>query len=78
MGRARQPGHESQPMRGVSIRKWETGTGIRIVFRFRGVMCRETLKLEPTKANLKYAERLRGEILNAIALGTFNLGKGYC
>jgi integrase len=72
MGRARQPGHESQPMRGVSIRKWETGTGIRIVFRFRGVMCRETLKLEPTKANLKYAERLRGEILNAIALGTFN------
>jgi integrase len=35
-------------------------------------LCRETLKIEPTKANLKYAERLRGEIINAIALGTFN------
>lgn len=72
MGRERQPSHELQPTRGVSIRTWETGSGIRIVFRYRGVMCRETLKLEPTKANLKYAERLRGEILNAVALGTFN------
>src|SRR3990167_4417156 len=72
MGRERQPSNEPQPMRGVSIREWETGSGIRIVFRFRGVMCRETLKLAPNKTNLKYAERLRGEILNAIALGTFN------
>jgi len=32
------------------------------------VRCRETLKLEPTKANLQYAERLRGEILNAIII----------
>jgi integrase len=72
MGRKGETSHEPQTMRGVNIRKWKTGSGIRIVFRYRGVMCRETLKLEPTKANLKYAERLRGEILNAIALGTFN------
>lgn len=29
------------------------------------------MKLAPTKANIIYAERLRGEILNAIARGTF-------
>ncbi|MBA2648089.1 MAG: site-specific integrase [Legionella sp.] len=72
MGGARKQGNESQPARGVSIREWETGQAIRILFYYRGVQCRETLKLEPTKANLKYAERLRGEIMNAIALGTFN------
>jgi integrase len=72
MGRKRESSNELKTPRGVSIRKWETGSGIRIVFRYRGVMCRETLKLEPTKANIKYAERLRGEIINAITLGTFN------
>jgi len=34
--------------------------------------CRETLSLEATKANLRYAQRLRGEILNAIERGTFD------
>jgi integrase len=72
MGRARASSNESKLVRGITIRKWKTGNVIRIEFRYRGVKCRETLKLEPTKANLKYAERLRGEILNAIALGTFN------
>ncbi|MGX8726499.1 tyrosine-type recombinase/integrase [Legionella pneumophila] len=72
MGGKRKQGNESQSSRGVSVREWETGSAIRIIFSYRGVQCRETLKLEPTKANLKYAERLRGEIINAIALGTFN------
>jgi len=72
MGGTRKQSNESQSARGVSIREWGTGQAIRIVFSYRGVQCRETLKLEPTKANLKYAERLRGEIINAIALGTFN------
>ncbi|ARB93024.1 site-specific integrase [Legionella longbeachae] len=72
MGRKRKQGNELQPARGVSIREWGTGQAIRIIFSYRGVQCRETLKLEPTKANLKYAERLRGEIINAISLGTFN------
>jgi len=72
MGRKRDESNESKSVRGVSVREWETGSVIRITFSYRGVMCRETLKLEPTKVNLKYAERLRGEILNAIALGTFN------
>lgn len=72
MGGRRKQSNELQPPRGVSIREWGTGQAIRIIFSYRGVQCRETLKLEPTKANLKYAERLRGEIVNAIALGTFN------
>ncbi|OGV30001.1 MAG: hypothetical protein A3E88_07510 [Legionellales bacterium RIFCSPHIGHO2_12_FULL_35_11] len=72
MGGERKQSNELQPARGVNIRRWGTGHCIRIVFRYRGVLCRETLKLEPTKANLKYAERLRGEIINAIGLGTFN------
>lgn len=42
---------------------------------YRGQECRETLKLSHTKANIKYAERLRGEILNAIELGTFAYAK---
>ncbi|WP_115702545.1 tyrosine-type recombinase/integrase [Legionella sainthelensi] len=72
MGGKRNQSNELQPARGVSIREWGTGHAIRIIFSYRGVQCRETLKLEPTKANLKYAERLRGEIINAIALGTFS------
>ncbi|VEG91782.1 tyrosine-type recombinase/integrase [Legionella spiritensis] len=72
MGGKRKQSNELQLARGVSIREWGTGSAIRIIFSYRGVQCRETLKLEPTKANLKYAERLRGEIINAIALGTFN------
>jgi integrase len=42
---------------------------------YKGMECRETLKLEHTKANIKFAERLRGEILNAIELGTFSYAK---
>jgi integrase len=44
---------------------------IRIVFYWRNRRCRETVKLEPTKANLTYAARLRGEILRKIELGNF-------
>jgi integrase len=56
---------------GIEIREGKSGGSIRIKFHFRGVECRETLKLKPTKANLIYAERLRGEILNAIERGAF-------
>jgi len=47
------------------------GLSIQIDFRYRGLRCRETLKLEPTKANQLYADRLRSEILRKIELGTF-------
>jgi integrase len=42
---------------------------------YRGMECRETLKLAHTKTNVKFAERLRGEILNAIEMGTFSYEK---
>lgn len=39
---------------------------------FRGVECRERLNLQPTPPNIRFAVRLRGEIINAIERGTFN------
>lgn len=54
-----------------------TATTIEIEFRYRGARCRERLKLAPTAANLAYAERLRGTVLNAIALGTFDYAKQF-
>lgn len=44
---------------------------IRIAFSFQGVQCREIIDLPPTKPNLLYAERMRGEILRKIEHGTF-------
>ncbi len=72
MDRKRKKDDELQSTNGISARTYAFRSSIRIDFSFRGMRCRETLKLEPTKAHLKYAERLRGEILNAISLGTFN------
>jgi integrase len=46
------------------------GDSIRIRFNWRGRRS-ETLKLQPTAANLSYAVQLRGEIRRKIAIGTF-------
>jgi integrase len=61
--------------RGLELRIGASSESIRIKFMYRGMECRETLKLEHTKANIRYAERLRGEILNAIEVGTFDYSK---
>ncbi len=45
---------------------------IEIDFYFRGVRCRERLKLPPTPPNHRYAANLKAEIENHIARGTFN------
>jgi len=47
-------------------------TSIQIDFEFRGIRCRERIKLQPTPANLKRAEIHRAAILDAIARGTFD------
>lgn len=47
-------------------------SSIEIDFYYRGVRCKERLKLAPTPRNLRYAENLKGEIENAIEKGTFN------
>ncbi len=57
-----------------TVRIWprrNRGNSVQIDFRWNGQRCRKTLKLEPTKANLLYASRLRATILNAIVTGTF-------
>src|SRR5688572_15767545 len=59
---------------GVAVRQWQNSTTIRIAFRYKGVECRETLSLPVDKTNIQYAQRLRGEILNAIERGTFDYG----
>lgn len=46
------------------------GDSIRIRFEWRGRRS-ETIRLEPTTANLKYASALRGEIQRKISIGTF-------
>lgn len=59
--------------RGVMIRKHASGETINISFTFKGVHCREPLSnLEVTPKNIKYAERLLGEIYNKIEKGIFS------
>lgn len=57
--------------RGIELRKGAGSESIRIKFMYRGLECREPIKLAHTKSNINYAIRLRGEILNAIEKGTF-------
>ena len=57
--------------RGIELYKGVKTESIRLKFMYRGMECRESLKLPHTKANINYAVRLRGEILNAIERGTF-------
>ena len=56
---------------GVELRTGARTQSIRIYFTYRGVDCREALKLPHTKQNIAYATRRRGEVLNAIERGTF-------
>ena len=57
---------------GVRVRRYTSGReAIQVDFTYRGVRCRETLALEPTKANLRYADRLRTEILARIERDLF-------
>lgn len=71
MGRAA-TSRRSQLPEGIEIREGRRGGGIRISFIWQGKRRRETLNLALTPANIKYAARLRGEILNEIDRGTFD------
>lgn len=63
---------EKKLPKGVTVRKEEgREPKIRLSFTYKGIHCRETLDLAPTPPNLKYAERLLGEIKNGIERGTF-------
>lgn len=56
---------------GVELRIGLRTESIRIYFTYRGVDCREGLRLPHTKQNIAYAIRRRGEVINAIERGTF-------
>lgn len=64
-------GQEQTSARGIELRKGASSESIRIKFMYKGMECRESLKLAHTKANINYAIRLRGEILNAIEKNSF-------
>lgn len=55
----------------------ERGNSIQIDFYYLGKRCRESLKLEPTKPNLAYAQRLKAAIKHEIAIGTFSYSKHF-
>ena len=54
------------------MREWKNSASIRITFTYNGVRRRETLDIPPTPSNIKYAIRLRAEIINAIERKTFD------
>lgn len=52
-------------------------SSIEIDFYYRGVRCRERLKLSPTPKNLRHTERLKATIELEIEKGTFNFAKHF-
>jgi len=71
MGRAGEQGGGKRPPRGVSIREHKSIKSIQIAFVFKGVRCRESLRLDPTAANIRYADGLRAEINRKIVSESF-------
>ncbi|HEX7641964.1 MAG TPA: site-specific integrase [Burkholderiaceae bacterium] len=71
MGGTRKQGDAKRPPRGITIREHANVKSIQIEFAYKGVRCRESLRLEPTAANIKYAEGLRVEIARKITDGVF-------
>ena len=66
MGRRNQSGVRSRSNRSITVD-----------FHYRGIRCRETLKLTPTAANVRYATRFKAEIQNAIERGTFDYAAAF-
>lgn len=52
-------------------------SSIEITFEYRGVRCREKIKLPPNPANLKFCGNLKGTIENEIAMGSFDYAKHF-
>lgn len=69
-------GSENLP-EGVEIRDGTRGRRLRITFYWMSQRRRETLDIPVTAANIRYADRLRGEIQNQIERGTFDYAKTF-
>lgn len=54
-----------------------TDTSIEIDFYYRGVRCRERLKLPPTPRHMQFAKNLRGQVLVEIEKGTFDYAEHF-
>ncbi|MYM96097.1 site-specific integrase [Duganella vulcania] len=52
---------------GIQLRQGKTKQSIRIIFRFQGKLCRETLEWDHTPKNIKKAKRMRAAILHDIS-----------
>lgn len=63
--------------KGVRIRKNSKSESIQIAFTYLGIECRESLQMPPTQGNIRYAERLRHEILAEIERDTFNYAQKF-
>src|SRR5262245_54483045 len=59
---------------GVRVR---SQSGIQIDFYFRGVRCRETVKLKPTPRNLGFAAKLKARIEHEIGTGQFDYARHF-
>jgi integrase len=57
---------------GVSVYEGKRKKAIRINFTFKGVLCRETLSLQPTPKNIKFATNYLGRIHDEIARENFD------
>lgn len=63
--------------RSVELRQGLTKTSLRISFIWRGERCRETLQIEATPANIKYAGKLVSSVELAIQKGTFDYAETF-
>src|SRR5215475_2750179 len=59
---------------GIRVR---SQSSIEIDFYYRGVRCRESIKLRPTLQNLNYAAKLKASIELEIGKGTFDYRKHF-
>lgn len=64
----------SSPMSGV---KQASKTSISIDFYYRGVRCRERVRLAPTKANIAYCEKWKSGIDREIIIGSFDYAQHF-
>lgn len=71
MGRTRTEIGDKPTPAGISIREHKHVKSLQISFMYKGVQCRESLRMEPTTANIRYAEGLRAEIQRKITSESF-------
>ncbi len=62
--------------RGTGVRA-ASKSSIEVSFEYRGVRCREKLRLPPSAANIKFGVNLKARIEHEIATGAFDYAKHF-